>query len=115
MQTFETIKSRSQDTFNNLMEKGKEQPNEVKTLGITAGSAVVGAIAVSAVAKGVVAVLAALATPPVALTVGAVGGGLLGWNWMQDKAAATAAAAADAADVSAESAAGAPVAEAAAV
>lgn len=83
MQTLEAIKSRSQETFNTLMEKGKDQPQEVKTLGVTAGGAVVGAVAVVAVAKGVLAILATLASPPVALTVGAVGGGFLGWSWMK--------------------------------
>lgn len=85
MQTLETIKSRSQETFNSLMEKGKEQPAEVKTLGVTAGGAVVGAVTVAAVAKGVVAILSTLAAPQVALTVGAVGGGVLGWTWMKEQ------------------------------
>ncbi|MCB0120969.1 MAG: hypothetical protein KDE58_01935 [Caldilineaceae bacterium] len=85
MQTLETIKSRGQETLNNLMEKGKKQPDEVKALGVTAGGAVVGAVTVAAVAKGVVAILATLASPPVALTVGAVGGGFLGWNWVKEQ------------------------------
>ena len=85
MQTFETIKSKSQETINNLVEKGKEQPKGVKTWGITAGGAVVGAVAVSAVAKGAVALLSTLALPPVALTLGAVGGGVLGWNFVNSQ------------------------------
>lgn len=87
MQTLETIKSKSQETINNLVEKGKEQPEEVKTWGITVGGAVVGAVAVAAIAKGVVAILATLASPPVALTVGAVGGGIVGWNFMNSQKA----------------------------
>jgi len=82
MQTLESIKSKSQESINKLLEKGKEQPEEVKTWGVTAGGAVVGAIAVTAVAKGVIAVLATLAAPPVSLAVGAVGGGLLSWNYI---------------------------------
>ncbi len=82
MQTLETIKSKSQETVNNLLEKGKEQPEEVKTWGVTAGGAVVGAVAVAAVAKGVLALLATLASPPVALTIGAIGGGVLSWNYI---------------------------------
>lgn len=83
MQTLETIKTKSQTTMNNLLVKGKEQPEEIKTWGVTAGSAVVGAVAVTAVAKGVVAILTAIASPPVALTLGAVGGGALSWSFMQ--------------------------------
>jgi len=90
MQTLESLKSRGQETVNNLLEKGKGQPDEIKTLGVTAGGAVVGAVTVAAVAKGVVAILATLASPPVALTVGAVGGGLLGWNWMKEQSQAAA-------------------------
>ncbi len=83
MQTLETIKTKSQATMNNLLEKGKEQPEEMKTWGITAGSAVVGAVAVTAAAKGVVALFTAIASPPLALALGAVGGGALSWNFMQ--------------------------------
>jgi len=85
MQTVETFKAKSQETLNNLLEKGKEQPEEVRTWGVTAGGAVVGAIALAAVAKGVLAILATLASPPVALTIGAVGGGVFGWNFMKSQ------------------------------
>lgn len=87
MQTVETIKQRSQKTVNNLLEMGKDQPEEVKTWGATAGGAVVGAVTLAAVAKGVVAILSTLTAPPVALTVGALGGGLLGWNLMKEQTA----------------------------
>jgi hypothetical protein len=87
MQTLENIKTTSQERFNSLRQKGKEQPDDVKVWGVTAGGAVVGALAVTAVAKGVVAVLSTLAAPPVALTVGAVGGGLLGWNYIHKRPA----------------------------
>lgn len=85
MQTIETLKAKSQETFNSLLEKSKEQPEEVKTWGVTAGGAVVGAIALAAVAKGVLAILATIASPPVALTVGAIGGGVLSWNFIQSQ------------------------------
>lgn len=85
MQTLETIKSRSQASVTNLVEKAKEQPEDVKTWGVTAAGAAVGAVALTAMASGVLAVLAAVAAPPVALTVGAVGGGLLGWNYMRNR------------------------------
>lgn len=83
MQTLETLKSRGQENFSNLLERGKEQPETVKTWGVTAAAGVGGAVAVAALAKGVVAIAATLASPPVALTVGAVGGGALGWTWIQ--------------------------------
>ena len=85
MQTLETLKTRSQAGVTSLVEKAKEQPAEVKTWGVTAGGAVVGAITVSAIASGILAVLATLAAPPVALTGGAVGGGLVGWNYMRSR------------------------------
>jgi len=85
MQTLETVKARSQASLNTLMEKSKAQPDEVKTWGVTAGGALVGALALTAAANGILAILAALATPPVALTVGAVGGGILGWNYMRGR------------------------------
>lgn len=109
MQTVETIKAKSQETFNNLLEKGKEQPEEVKTWGVTAGGAVVGALALAAVAKGVLAILATLAAPPVALTVGAIGGGVLGWNFIQSQSSATAEAAVTAPAAEAMVAEGSPI------
>jgi hypothetical protein len=83
MQSLETIKSKSQENLNRLVELGKSQPAEVKIWGVTGAAAVGGALALSAVAQGVLAVLATLANPPVALAVGAVAGGALGWSWMQ--------------------------------
>lgn len=88
MQTLETMKARSQERFTNLVEKAKEQPDDVKTWGMMAGGALVGAAAVAVTANGIVAILTALAAPPVALTVGAIGGGLLGWNYMRSHQAA---------------------------
>lgn len=88
MQTLETVKTKGQESINNLLEKGKEQPDEVKTWGVTAGAAIVGGLAVAAVARGVLAILGTLASPPVALTVGAIGGGVLGWNYIRNQAQA---------------------------
>lgn len=89
MQNLETIKAKSQESMSNLIERGKQQPEEVKTWGITAAAGVAGALAVTAVAKGVLAVAATIANPPVALAVGAVGGGVLGWSFMQKQAETT--------------------------
>lgn len=61
----------------------------MRTWGLTAGAAVVGALTISAVAKGILAVVATLANPPVALTTGALAGGVLGWTFMQKPATAT--------------------------
>ena len=48
----------------------------------TAASAVAGSITLAMAAKGVIAIVSTLAFPPVALTVGAVAGGALGWNYL---------------------------------
>jgi hypothetical protein len=52
---------------------------------MTVAAAVVGGVTVAAVAKGVMAVVATLATPPVAVTVGALAGGALGWSFVQSR------------------------------
>lgn len=83
MQNLESLKNKTQESISSLIERGKAQPEEVKTWGVTAAAGLGGAMAVVAVAKGVAAVVATLANPPVAFTVGALGGGALGWSWMQ--------------------------------
>ncbi len=83
MQNLNRLKYRSQDAISNLVARGKEQPKEVKTWGVTAAAGFAGALAITAVAKGTLAVVATLANPPVALTIGALGGGALGWSFMQ--------------------------------
>lgn len=85
MQNLETLKNKGQESVSNLISRGKEQSDEVKMWGVTAAAGVGGAVAVAAVAKGVLAVMSTLATPAVALTVGALGGGMLGWSWMQQQ------------------------------
>lgn len=98
MKNLEGLKSRSQESLTHLADLGKRQPPEVQTWSVTAATAVVGALAVAAAAKGVLAVVGTLAYPPVALTAGALGGGLFGWSFMkqqtksQDRAPAEAAA-----------------------
>lgn len=89
MQTMETAKVKTQETFEEWTAKIKEQPNDVKLWSGTAGSALVGAFAVTAVAKGMISVIGTLASPPVALTVGAIGGSVWGWNYMQSRSVAT--------------------------
>jgi len=83
MQSLETIKNKGQENLNRLVDLGKAQPPEVKTWGVTGGAALVGAMALTAVAKGVLAVVATVASPPVALAVGALAGGAIGWSLMQ--------------------------------
>ncbi|MEZ4734821.1 MAG: hypothetical protein R3E79_47620 [Caldilineaceae bacterium] len=83
MQTVETMKSKGQESLNRLVDLGKSQPPEVQTWGVTGGAAVVGALAVAAAAKGILAVVAVVANPPVALAVGALAGGAVGWSFMQ--------------------------------
>jgi len=83
MQTLETMKSKSQESINRLVDLGKQQPEQVRTWGVAAGAALAGALALTAVAKGVLGVVATLANPPVALSIGALAGGVLGWSFMQ--------------------------------
>ena len=80
MQSLEALKSKGQESLNRLADLGRSQPEEVQMWSVIAGTAIVGALAVAAVAKGVVSVFAAVASPPVALAVGAVAGGALGWS-----------------------------------
>lgn len=90
MQTLDSLKAKGQASLTNLMDSIKEQPDDIKIWGVAAGSAVVGAVAVNAAARGVIAILGTLASTPVSLTVGAVGGGYLGWTYLQKWQAAEA-------------------------
>lgn len=83
MQTLDDLKAKGQAGLTSLMGSVKERPDDVKVWGVAAGSAVIGAVAVNAAARGVIAILGTLASTPVALTVGAVGGGYLGWTYLQ--------------------------------
>lgn len=88
MQSLTTIKDKSQQIWNRLLEASKEQPEERKVWGITIAAAVVGGVTLAAVSKGVLAVVGTLAATPVALTVGALAGGAVGWSLMQNQAEA---------------------------
>lgn len=85
MQNIQNLKSIGQNSVNRLVDLGKQQPEEVQTWGITAAAAVAGALALAATAQGVLSIIATLAAPPVALTVGAVAGGLAGWSFLQNQ------------------------------
>lgn len=98
MQSLTTIKDKSQASWNRLIETGKQQPEERKLWGVTIAAAVAGGVALAAVSKGVLAIVGTLAATPVALTVGALAGGAIGWSLMQNQA--TEAAAADVAPIS---------------
>lgn len=82
MQTVETSKTRAYERFADFLAKGKTQTDEVKTWGVTAGGALVGAAVVASAAQSILALFAWLTAPPVALTVGVLGGGFIGWNYM---------------------------------
>ena len=47
---------------------------------------IVALLALAAIAKGVLGIVGTLAYPPVALTAGALGGGVFGWSFMQQRA-----------------------------
>lgn len=83
MQTLTNMKTKGQEGLNRLVETGKQQSPQTKLWGVTIASAVAGGVAVAALASGVLTVLSVLASPPVALTVGALGGGALGWSFMK--------------------------------
>lgn len=83
MKNLESIRAAGQENINRLVDLGKQQPDGVKTWGVTATAAVVGGVALAAGTQGLLAILATLAAPPVALTVGAIGGGILGWLYME--------------------------------
>lgn len=85
MQSLTTMKDKSQASWNRLVEAGKQQPEERKVWGVTIAAAVVGGLALAAVSKGVLAIVGTLAAPPVALTVGALAGGAVGWSFMQNQ------------------------------
>lgn len=85
MNALTTVKTRTQESWNHLVETAQQQPTEVQKWGVVAASAIVGGVAVAAGAKGVLAIVSLLAAPPVAITVGALGGGALGWSYMQGK------------------------------
>lgn len=85
MQNLNTLKTRSQESLAQLVDLGKQQPEQVQHWGVTVAAALAGALALTAVAKGVVGIVATLASPPVALTAGALGGGLFGWSFMQQR------------------------------
>lgn len=83
MQSLTTLKTKSQESLARFTDTVQQQPSEVQLWGTVAAAAVVGGLVVAATAKGVLAITGVLASSPVALTVGAVGGGLIGWSYMQ--------------------------------
>lgn len=87
MQSLATLKAKSQESLSHITATVNQQPPEVQLWGTVAAAAIVGSVVVAAGAKGILAVVGTLAAPPVALTVGALGGGFLGWNFMQNQTA----------------------------
>lgn len=88
MKNLETIKTKSQAGMTHLVELGKQPSPAVKAWGVTAATAAAGGITLAVAAKGVLAIVGMLAAPPVALTVGALGGGVLGWRYLQHQSPA---------------------------
>ena len=85
MQSLKSIGRKSQESVVNLVERGREQPEQTTAWAVTAGGALVGALTLGVVAKGTAAVLTVLLSPPVAVAAGALGGGALGWNYMRSR------------------------------
>src|SRR2546421_706323 len=88
MKNLEAIKTAGQERIHHLVDLGKQQPSEVQTWGVTAIAAVAGGLILVAGAQVLLALVATLASPPVSITVGAIGGGALGWRGMQRPKAA---------------------------
>ena len=82
MQKLNTFKEKGQQEWNRLRDAGKQRPTSLMLWSGTAASAVAGSITLAVAAKGVIAIVSTLAIPSVALTVGAVAGGALGWNYL---------------------------------
>lgn len=88
MDPINDLQAKGRESIKRLIELGKQQPEPVQTLGLTAAAAAGGALVLSATTQGVLAVAAALAAPPVVLTVGVIGGGLAGWSYLKNRKAA---------------------------
>ena len=85
MNNLTTLKTKTQEGWQRLADTAQQQPPEVQKWGIIAASAVVGGLVVAVSAKSVLAIVSAIAAPPVAISAGAVAGGALGWSYMQGK------------------------------
>lgn len=99
MQSLTAIKTKSQESLAHLTATIQQQPPEVQLWGVVGAAAVVGGVVVAAGAKGVLAIVATLANPPIALTIGALGGGAIGWAFMQNQTASATAPAGETAPV----------------
>lgn len=87
MQSITTIKTKSQESLARLTDSIQQQPPAVQLWGVAGAAAVVGGVVLAASAKGILAIAGTLASPPIALTVGAIGGGVMGWTFMQKRTA----------------------------
>ena len=83
MQTVDTRKTKGQASVTDLVEQSKLLPGTAIVWGATAGGALVGGAVTVAAAQGIVALFTLLAAPPIAWTVGALGGGWVGWHYMR--------------------------------
>ncbi|MEM7127073.1 MAG: hypothetical protein AAF702_12150 [Chloroflexota bacterium] len=80
--TYDAVVTQSKQTLDNITKAGTEEPAAAKKWGVTAVAGLGGALALGAVAKGVLGLAAILANPGVAITAGAVGGGILGYRYI---------------------------------
>ncbi len=88
MKNLEALKSRSRENLAHLVDMGKQQSQQAQQWSVTAAATVAGAFVMPTLAKGMLGVAALLTYPSVALTAGALGGGFLGWRFMQHRAQA---------------------------
>ena len=82
-QEMNTPQEKEMGASSNSAQSNKNQATNLQTWGVTGVAAVAGGVVMAVAARGALVVLAALASTPVSLTIGAIGGGLLGWRYMQ--------------------------------
>ena len=82
-QEMNTQQDKEKDASLNSAQSDKNQAADLQTWGVTGAAAIAGGVVMAVAARGTLVVLAALASTPVSLTIGVIGGGLLGWRYMQ--------------------------------
>ena len=83
MQTIKTWTAKGQESLTHLVDLGKQQAEQMPSWAVISSAAVVGGVAMAAVAKSALSVAGVLTFAPTSVTIGALGGGLLGWSYIQ--------------------------------
>jgi len=83
MEQFDTMKEKSQGVWSSVVDRGKQQSAPVQEVGVTAAAGLGGAAILGATSK--LGIAALLTYPATAVTIGAVGGGILGWRYIRNR------------------------------